>query len=312
MRGLSEKFKRDLKDGFLKPILEQVKGDRSLCMEIRRDSVNIYYRGGSLVRLTAKNGTYEAHFDSQYFGKTPAAKTPTFTNDILTSDAEVSRWLKSLPGCRRAMDSWFGTHPKEEREVQQMIVRDNNFGSISRSTDYFICDIEYDANANGRFDMVAVHWPSSPAARKNTKDRRLVLIEVKHGDGALDGPSGLHGHIAGVDAFLDNPGNVETLKKEMTASFNDKRALGIMNCELGLTGFSKEKPVLLLVLANHDPDKTKLGVVLRSLPACQHAEVRFASATFMGYGLFDRAILTLPELATRFSGCIKGLSQDVL
>ncbi len=45
--------------------------------------------------------------------------------------------------------------------MQQLILHDNNRGSIARSTDYYICDLEY-ANPHGRFDLVAVRWASTP------------------------------------------------------------------------------------------------------------------------------------------------------
>ena len=54
------------------------------------------------------------------------------------------------------MDCYFGENRSDEREFQQLMVRDNNFGSIANSTDYYVCDIEYDSD-NGRFDMIAVH-----------------------------------------------------------------------------------------------------------------------------------------------------------
>ena len=55
------------------------------------------------------------------------------------------------------MDKWFHEHPKYEREFQQIILRENNnSGKISRATDYYIVDIEYqDTENSSRFDMGA-------------------------------------------------------------------------------------------------------------------------------------------------------------
>ena len=42
------------------------------------------------------------------------------------------------------MDMWLHKNPKYEREFQQLLVRENNNqGDISKSTDYYILDIEY-------------------------------------------------------------------------------------------------------------------------------------------------------------------------
>ena len=42
-RGLSDQFIKDLNDGVLSPILEAVKNDNNLILEIRNDYIDIYY-----------------------------------------------------------------------------------------------------------------------------------------------------------------------------------------------------------------------------------------------------------------------------
>ncbi len=60
----------------------------------------------------------------------------------------------------------------------------------------------------------------------------------------------------------------------------------------------------MLVLANHDPDKSRLRELLRTLPPSPHADLRIATACMFGYGLFDPAVLTVDEALVRFAGCI--------
>lgn len=298
MRALSQTFFEDLKQGFLKPLLERVINDRSLCLEIREDYLNIYYRGGNLLKLAHTRAGYAASFCAKYFkgGVQPSLPSPSICNP-----GDVAAWLASFPILKLAMDVF----PKEpaEREVQQIIVRDNNFGAIARSTDYYICDIEY-ASDHGRFDIVAVRWPSTPSERKDQFGRRLVLAEVKYGDGALEGDAGIHSHVEDVNRHLADPANLAALKTEMLQVFNQKQALGLIDCEKCLVSFSDEKPLLLLVLANHDPAKSRLREVLQSLPDSPHAEVRIASACLLGYGLYDQAILSLEQAFKRFEACI--------
>ena len=50
MRRLSGAFMDDLAQGVLSPLRDRVLADRSLCLEIRDDYLNIYYRGGNLLR----------------------------------------------------------------------------------------------------------------------------------------------------------------------------------------------------------------------------------------------------------------------
>ena len=69
MRLLSNSFMNDLVDhsGFLFPLLDRVKKDQTLMLAIRDGYINIYYRGGNLLRIREKSAnTYEAAFDENY------------------------------------------------------------------------------------------------------------------------------------------------------------------------------------------------------------------------------------------------------
>ena len=193
-RALREPLLGALTSDYLRSFVELVKSDTSLCMELRGDYVNIYYRGGNLVKIALRRttNTAEATFDKNYFRVRGTTEIPEAVESLsrrLEGREDVRQWLNTLPTLKQAMDRKFGAGPKDEREFQQRILRDNNFGSIARSTDYYICDIEYQ-NPIGRFDMIAVHWPSTPADRKKDQERDLAFIEVKHGDNALEGKPG--------------------------------------------------------------------------------------------------------------------------
>lgn len=298
-RGLRPEFLADLQgERLLAPIRERVVRDQTLCLELRENYLNIYYRGGNLMRVcpAATDGGYSVFFDTKYFhGAVPSMPEPR-----IREASDVAAWLAALPTLKQAIDL---AQPGEEREVQQLILRDNNLGGIARWTDYYVCDIEY-ANHHGRFDLVAVRWPSTPAARKKQDGHRLVLGEVKFGDSALEGTAGLHAHIDDVNAYLAVPGNLAAIEEEMVRVFNQKRALGLIDCEKDLASFSDGAPVLLLVLVNHDPDKSRLRELLRTLPPSPHAELRIATSSLLGYGLYDPAILTIDEALARFETCI--------
>ena len=301
MRGLSQKFIDDLSAGILAPLRDRVLVDRSVCLEIREDYVNIYYRGGKLLEISTGNDGYTASFDTNYAKDGADALAQTLPAAQIRTKTDVDAWLAAMPTLKLAMDLY--PHRKEEREAQQLIVRDNNFGGMSLQTDYYICDIEY-ANRQGRFDLVAVRWPSSGSIRKKQDGHRLVLVEVKYGDDAITGTTSLHSHVRDINAFLGDEGNLHKLKDEMARLFNQKRVLGLLNCKKDLVAFSDEPPMLLLALVNHDPDSTKLRTSLESLPPSPHADLYLATGCFMGYGLFDQAIVPLDEAITRFGPCI--------
>ncbi|MDH4247143.1 MAG: hypothetical protein OEW39_04940 [Deltaproteobacteria bacterium] len=292
-RGLSEIFMSDLITGLLRPILERVQKDKSLCLEIREDYINIYYRGGNLLKISKESVGYTLSFDKNYLENPDMLILPS---PKIAEISELANWLQTLPNLKQAIDLY--AKNTSEREFQQLVVRDNNFGSIARSTDYYICDIEYQ-NETGRFDLIAVRWPSTGSTRKKQDSHRLILGEVKYGDNALDGVSGLHAHIQGINKFLSNPGNLSSLKNEMVKIFQQKKALGLLDVAKDLTGFGDELPMILLLLVNHDPEKSRLKEILQSLPDSPHAEVRIATSSFLGYGLFDPAIIDVKSGISR-------------
>lgn len=289
MRGLSPQFMQDLLTGDLAVLLERIRLDHTLDLQIREDYLNVYYRGGNLLKLSAGAGGYTAFFDRRYAKGAPLPALPSTVADA----ADMALWVGAFPELKLAIDLFLGRHPKEEREIQQSICRDNNLGSVSKSTDYFLCDIEYDT-PHGRFDFLAVHWPGS--ARRRRDGRRLVIGEVKQGDHSLKDKSGLHAHLNDVEAFLADSAQVARTKTEMVGLFKQKHTLGLMNNVHTLVGFGDQPPLFLLVLANHVPRSTTLRKQLETMPAAQRCEVQIAQASMVGYGLFDPLVRTLDQV----------------
>ena len=66
-RDISQSFFDDLKDGSLKPMLELVRNDDTLCLELRGSNVVIYYRGGALYTIYEKQEhVYDISFNENY------------------------------------------------------------------------------------------------------------------------------------------------------------------------------------------------------------------------------------------------------
>ena len=235
------------------------------------------------VGATGSAGVYTIDFDPEYskYGNSFALPEQRVQHNM-----DVEGWLSASPNLKRAIDSYLARIRKDEREFQQTIARDNNFGSIARSTDYYVCDIEYQTESS-QFDMIAVHWPSVPHVRKDPDRRQLVFVEVKYGDDALTGDAGLHAHIRDVDNCAAEHSSLQIIKEEMAEVFNQKRSLGLIDCVRDLKSFSDARPILILALINHDPEKSKLRDLLDDLPESPNIELRIATASFLGYGLYN-------------------------
>ena len=301
MRGLTSNFIIQLGSGLLGKILELVKLDSTLCVEIRENYINIYYRGGNIIKIEEGQGVFKASFDRKYLDAN-LTRVPVLPC-ILNNDDDIKAWLSAIPSLKHEMDLWFGRHPKDEREFQQLMLRENNFGNSAKGTDYFICDIEY-ANHTGRFDLIAVKWPSSSVHRKNNKNLRLSFIEMKYLDNALTGNAGLCKHIEDINTFLVKSKNLENIKQEMKSIFNQKLELGLIDNQKSIENFSDDKPEFILALINHDPDSSILRNELKKLPDCPNTEVKVATSNFMGYGLYSQSIYSLDDFVNKFEGSI--------
>ena len=215
-------FVANLRDGLLAPLTEMVKSDTSLCLELRGNYINIYYRGGNLMKVSTTRSAdiYSIFFDTEYFKSENVVDLPE-TN--VQCKGDVEQWISASPYLKRAMDNHFAKYQKYEREIQQLVLRDNNFGPIAGSTDYYMCDIEY-RSGFGQFDMIAVEWPSTlQGISKQAGNRRLVFVEVKHGDKTLtEKGQGCYAHIRDINNYVGEVGNLQKIKEDMIAIFNQK------------------------------------------------------------------------------------------
>lgn len=291
-RAISTEMFNALQSGVLYPLLELVHHDQTLDMELRGNSINIYYRGGSLFTLKEDpSNSFSIFFNSKYCNTILAKLYPK-----LSSIPSVDEAIQNLPFYKQAMDFWFSNHPKLEREIQQEIVTENNnHGNISYGTDYYIVDIEYaDTENNSRFDMVAIKWPSTSNGRQDKKEATLALIELKYGDGAIGGESGVQKHLQDSDAFLSDDKKFSKFCSDMAQVFEQKCKLGLIN---GIKGnhpkITTNNPEIIFIFANHKPAKQQLKEEVNKLNS--NWTIRIATASAMGYGLYDKKMKTIDE-----------------
>jgi hypothetical protein len=302
-RGLSQRFVSDLQNGVLEPLLQRVKSDTSLDMEIRHEYLNIYYRGGNILKVSkdTKGEGYSAFFETKY-GPQVASRLPS---KHISSVSDAEAWLNEIPVLKDTMDLWFGGHPKDERAAQQLVVHENNVSPWAGGTDYFIVDIEYENHIGARFDLVALQWDSNATARKLQKQYlpKLVAIEMKTGDGALNDKAGLLDHYKQWKTFFSNPNQLDAFKREMREVFKQKRQLGLIPAlaknRNEIVKVADDVDVMFL-LANHDPASGKLiaavdGIIEKQKTHPPTFNIRFATATFMGFGLYSQNILFLDD-----------------
>lgn len=312
-RKLSDSFFHSCTAGIHKPFIDRVQRDTLIDFQIRDNFVNLYYRGANLLKLTDKSADFDVKYLNVYNDVLPAPlKGLSFPIKLLTiEDSQLC--ISLIPYLKESIDFMLADKEKCEREFQQLISRENNYSPVSSDTDYLICDIEYTHSdyRELRFDLIAAKWPSIGAVRKTPENMRLAIIEKKYGDGALTGSAGIQKHIADL-INLAKGGHVQILKDEMVEVMKLKASLKLIRkSELDREdrthriGFTNEKPQWILLVANHKPESTILKRELQAVKSIVDQyddfpfEILIATANYMGYGLYEKAMIPLDEFISR-------------
>jgi hypothetical protein len=301
MRQLSPTFMQNLSnpEGMLYPILQRVKHDNTLMIAIREKYINIYYRGGNLLKISEQvKGNYLTGFDENY------GWSVKHLPRLINNQKDCMSWVVEFPFMKSAMDRFFAINKRLEREFQQVVFRENNDSSISDKSDYFITDIECtDTELHAKVDMLAICWPSN--SRKDSSKCRPVLIEMKYGDQSLAGEAGILKHLRDFDALISNFEKYKSLLEMMESQFHQLHELGLMNFieskerkQLRLD--LEARPEVVFLLANHTPRDGKLMKILETPEVIVFSqnprfELRFYVASFAGYGLFPGCMLPLDQ-----------------
>lgn len=301
-RTVSTDFIEDLKNttGILYPIYERIRKDDNLMIAIRRNYINVYYRGGNILKLTEQSkNSYQAFFDIRYITTGQTIYLPSTIN----KQEDARNWVDSFQTLKLTMDYYFSANCKPEREFQQLVARENNDSTISNESEYFITDIEFaDTELGARFDMLAIRWLASQ--RKNGCNCRPALIEMKYGDGALCGNAGLLKHLKNIDEFIASD-RYSKLLLTMESQFNQLDQLNFLkfNPCANQTKVKLDvnvKPEVIFILANHNPRSSVLRTLIENpeIAKYEHSErydLRFYVSNFSGYGLHSDCMLPLSE-----------------
>ena len=214
-RKISEKFLQELKEGRFSPVLQAVQDDDTLDLELRGECIIIYYRGGKI--LTLKEDGMLMALDANYQKFKEVDVTPSLGN----FEDYVQKAKKSINSYVSREKNILG-----EKEIQQLVVRENNYSSVHKDTDYFIVDTEYEENATeGRFDAIALQWNSTSIDHRQ-KNVEFAFIEIKQGVNSINGDSGLAKHALDYKRKISSP-KFEEFKKDMLEVFLAESRIGI-------------------------------------------------------------------------------------
>jgi hypothetical protein len=313
MRKLTPTLFDELKKekGKFHALLEYVKADDTLDMEFRGNSFTLYYRGGAI--LTIEENEYEnTDGTKEYKYNWKGINKKYLLTSKLKHNAED--FEEYIPEAKHIMDRYICIGPKNhlgEKEIQQLVVKENNYSQNSQDTDYFIVDMEYTEGGGKdgyRFDLIAVRWDSyGPARRKH--EVSLAIIEVKQGFNSVRTSSsspGLRSHQEDFSNFIDekkSSGALKEFREDMVMIFKQK-------CELGLILPQKIKHKIknitqkfelnvednvdfICLLANYKKASDELHNELDEMESKGMKSCKFIRSHYCGYGLYADEMFTL-------------------
>jgi hypothetical protein len=244
-----------LTDGHLRPLLDYALDDPEIRFDIRPGKVNLYYDGGSLLRL--QGGTHrppQGAFDLGYVGESG------YCTYELSDRSAVLALREQLADRRRDMDAHREAgSARAERRYEQRIAHANDARSMDGVGDFVIFDIEY-SYARRRFDFAAIDVAGLPRPR-------LILGELKCRAGALNGTASLQAHGEDFAELVraENGRHVTIVRDELADLICQKQRLGLLAAGLGFEGFSDDTPEFLVMFADFDVGKAQLQTPLSRL-----------------------------------------------
>ncbi len=235
MRKINDNLIDRLTKGDLFPLLNYIKSDNELRLEVRQNGdAFIYYKKGKALEIK------KLKVDKKY-------------GNVPNTELAVSNPKEYFKLIKESIDNWLESKKqREEFNSQQKIAISNQ----DESDKYIILDMEYAFEQNqiekisrekrGVFDLLGI----------DKETNRIIFFEVKKGMGATKGKSGIEEHICDFEKYLFGK-NAETFKtnlvKDIQNIIEDKIKLGIIDNFSFSDAFEKQDPELVFVF-HPNPD----------------------------------------------------------
>lgn len=243
---LLNSLKNEDKEGDLYPLIELVRKNKDLVLQIRDNYFNIYYLGGNVAEVESLN---RVKFDKNYFRK---YKNKTDEDwDAIESNSDAAKKLFKAGKFAEYVD-FVTTNMKfywdnvlmgkgvEEKKAQHAICLSN-----TDEDEYTILDLEYQVSKKSKFHYQGKRIKNNNDGSKfiptprfdiiaiRNCDHKLCIIELKKGVKALNDPSGVQEHAESFAntigynketkiAFVDEMNNVLMQKRDVL-NLIDKR-----------------------------------------------------------------------------------------
>lgn len=189
-RGINKDFADAFKQSELNKLYEDHKDE--LFIGVRNNYLNLYYNCDSIAKVEYKQGKVICEIDKYYLDGNHY-KGSNKTKKIDTS--EIYKNYQTI----KANSNGKATDEKKSQSKLVLLNNNNNFSN------WYCFDVEWvkafenqqqknEAKFNGRFDIMAI---------SKKKPHKVALIELKYGNGAIGGESGIFKHIEDFKKYKD-------------------------------------------------------------------------------------------------------------
>ena len=284
----SPSFYDKLTKGIWKPLMELIAHDPELDVQIRKNYINVYYKGGNLLEIKSKGYKFDPHYfyneDFDFYSKNipitfiekinagKEIKKKRNNKDIIpdkiladkiikeikTREIELLDHFKSgrfkeyIAVAKQAMDSWRKNNKRNERKDQHYISLSNR--SFSSSNNIVVVDIEFKLSTN-KNQHYYNNTGTSPSFDIIGIDEtgQLYVIELKENKSA-DGENkkaNVDNHLADFENSIGEDIKGDFIS-EITQLVHIKNELGL----LSLKGIkvSKNKPIFAISYSGENED----------------------------------------------------------
>lgn len=285
----SNKLEKHLKSENLAAVFAYAKDDKELDIQFRSNYINIYYKGGNILKISPK----KLEFDKFYFyldAKSGKGNLWTRKENIDEASKGNINVLKRYPQLRQSaketidklnrekdeliarleqegptayfsnakhvMDEWFkhmkeeGIFRRNEKETQHKI---SLLNKSFKDSDIIVLDVEYAVSPKSSYGKKGTTPRSDMIGLDKTG--RIHIMELKYGIRSVKGSAGIDKHLDDFEQTIqkDNKGE---FKNEMKWLLEQKKRYGLIEEKEAF--ISEEKaPVFDLVFCNLDADERK-------------------------------------------------------
>lgn len=221
-------------------LFKVIQNDPELSFEIRpEDTAMIYYRKKRLLEVKG--------------GKIVAQCEPYLKGEELKVNLKDEENLNRIISIRNYFNQAKGVAYKEsygaEMELQQHIM----LGNSSFEGRYVVVDMEWnfsqvEIEKENRIPRTSIDLVILDTYKNEIGKNDIYLAEIKLGTSALDGPSGLEGHVKKTYALIEHPKACESIVEDVDNIIRQKMELGIITGTPASIDYA-DKPKLMLILA---------------------------------------------------------------